>query len=322
MSGSFEEYTRGSLRRKGFKPETDAGLATIVQRSDSPADLEQALSLLGRKSVLRELAPRLEELCLSRSNEVQNSALASLVHALPRAQGALVCRALAHERRFRPKWALYDYLLRVAYKQDVPLVASYVRQTIRRGTRPSLCGAGTSISNYCQFLDEYIEHPAVIELYEWIGGRFDRLDEVDRESLRRRQPYFGHSQGRRWVLFVRDDRIGGIRLPTAAYHWATDIGMTILPTWNPRFASAFRRFATEADLIVALGAASEARVKKLLAPGMADWTCIPAPDYQRADPDQLRGNALRDWRHDATQEDRASVSELQRILKGVSYRGR
>jgi hypothetical protein len=308
-----QEERRQSLKRRGIDGH-EAMLEALLTSSNTE-HLLLILEVIDRSRLDRSLLPRLRELCLHRTGDLPYLALNLMLEMVERDQAAQVLRSLARDPDCRVQGAVAHHLSRIGYKEDVPVVATHVLETLRRRRSTGMHGSWWELCDWCAFLDEFVEsEPVVRELYEWMRKRWRRSG-VD-EYVERRQPFFGHHSGRTWVLMVRDDRIGGTRLVNKFFQILTGAGLSLLEVDNPRFESAFGTFAGEADVIITIGEAARARVDRCWRGGLAPVAHYPTPGYEDLDDHELKWPLIhmRDFLAAAEREEAGYLERFRELL--------
>lgn len=319
-----QERNREWLRRCGYDPDSTSAMWNSVATATNPEHVCVLLDTLRAKRLTPSQSQVLRRLCTFPSNEVQNSAMSMLVGCLPRREGVELLRELIAEPKCRINYFLYSKLIDIGYRQDVPSVAAYVRTMLTRRKTSGISNGAWDGCDFCSFLDEFVSvDPGVRAFYEWIDSRHDLLEPFDLKSLRRRQPYFGHHSGRRWVLGISDTQLGGCRVLNAVANEIAGIGTSRLCADNPRFRSALRVFGEEADLIVVVGRELTERVRKLATDHAAPIHTVETPAYERL-LDYKRGGWATvhegEFRRIADAEDAEILEKLRPIIEGASVR--
>lgn len=312
------------LRRRGYNPDSTSAMWKSVATATNAEHVDVLLDFLRTKSFTSSQASTLRRLCTFPSLEVQNSAMTMLVRSYPRRMGVTLLRELLVEPKCRIKYFLYSKLAEIGYRQDVSLVAEYVRTLLTRRTKRGVSGGVWDGCKFCSFLDEFIRVDSrVMSFYEWLDSRHDLLEPFDLQSLRRRQPYFGHHSGRRWVLAVTDSTLGGRRLIGDLGRTPLGLGISSLQTTNPRFNSALRVFGEEADLVLVVGATLANRIRRLATDQMAPIHAIEAHEYGRLI-DHERGGwatvAEGEFRRIADEEDARILKQLIPVIEEARVR--
>lgn len=317
-----QEWYRNWLRRRGYDPDSTSSMWKSLAVATNPEHVEVLLDTLRVRRLTPSQSKVLRSLCTFPSNEVQNSAMSKLVGCLPRRQSAELLRELITEPKCRIKYFLYSKLADIGFRQDVPLLVGYVRTMLTRRKDRGISDGAWDGCDICSFLDEFIRvDPRVVAFYEWIDSRHDLLEKFDLESLRRRQPYFGHHSGRRWVLMISDDRLGACRVVNAVANKIPGLGTSSLLASNPRFRSALRVLGEEADLILVVGDKLADRVRRLATAQTAPMHTVASPKYEHLI-DYKRGGWATvhegEFRRVADKED----AEILRRLRPIITRAR